>query len=53
VLDIALGALLDSGSLAMPAHLRTNLGTKHGETTQNRCDVVERARHPKGVDLRF
>jgi hypothetical protein len=43
----------DSGSLAMPAHLGTNLGTKRGEITQNRCDVAQRARHPKGVDLCF
>jgi hypothetical protein len=45
--------LRDSGSFAMPAHLGTNLGTELGETTQNRCDVAERAGYQKRVEMRF
>lgn len=33
--------------------LGTNLGTKHLETGQNRCDVAQRARRPKAADLYF
>jgi hypothetical protein len=36
-----------------PAHLGTNLGTKHGETCRNRCDIVQSARRLTAVDLHF
>jgi hypothetical protein len=34
------------------AHLGTNLGTKHGETGVNRCDVAQRPGLEKIADLR-
>lgn len=48
-----LGALVGTLAFWHASHLGKNLGTKRGETTQNRCDAARRAGYPNGVDLRF
>jgi hypothetical protein len=45
--------LLSCRAPRKPAHLGTDLGTKHRETAPNQCDVLQPVGYLNRVDLAF